>query len=123
MLLIVIFVEKLYIRSVRLPEGSGMSGTAVATATCLLSLAPFFADVVRANLGQKGHLDLSWVLKLQANQVSLLSCSRRILSCLMILRIMLIKSMPVHFVLLNQVVMKITNLQVAPLYVQIGSNP
>ena len=82
-----------------------------------------FADVVRANLGQKGHLDLSWVLMLQANQVSLLSCSRRILSCLMILRIMLIKSMPVHFVLLNQVVMKITNLQVAPLYVQIGSNP
>ena len=40
MLLIVLFVEKLYIVNVKLPEGNRMSGTALATATSLLCLAP-----------------------------------------------------------------------------------
>ena len=39
MLLIVLFVEKLYIVNVKLPEGSGVSGTALVTVTSLLSLA------------------------------------------------------------------------------------
>ena len=78
--LIVHFVEKLYIVKVKLPEGSGVSGTALATGTSLLSLAPLLQMWKGLTWARRamGKLDLWWVLKLQANQVSLLSCSRRI---------------------------------------------
>ena len=93
MCIIVLFVEKLYIMNVRPPEGCGASGTALAAVTSLLSMALLW--LVRANLGQKGHrqLELWWLLRLQANQVSLLSWSW-ILSCHMMRHTMQIKEHP-----------------------------
>ena len=55
MFLIVLFVGKLYLLNVKLPEGSGLSGSTLATAISLFFSGKSFADVVRANLGQKGH--------------------------------------------------------------------